>query len=224
DALQTATATAHTAHHGVTFPMPLSAGLTVSIIVNASAPGILDGWFDLNQDGVWDSTEKLISGQQLNAGNNTVTFKYGTSTAPHGTTFARFRFSSAGINSPIGLQPDGEVEDYKITTAGPPFQNPINNLDVNNDGHVTSIDVLLVINFFNFYSRQVKGNIPLPFTSPPFPAPAPVIDPTGGGVPGNGRYLDVNGDGSMSSIDALLLINAINTPGAAGEGEGESGV
>jgi hypothetical protein len=56
-----------------------------------------------------------------------------------------------------------------------------------------------------------------------------VIDPTGGGVSGNGRYFDVDGNGFLSAIDAVLVINVLNSPafragsGGGAGGEGESG-
>jgi hypothetical protein len=74
----------------------------------------------------------------------------------------------------------------------------------------------------------VGQNIPLPPTSPPVPEPAPVIDPTGGGVPGEARYYDVDGNGFLSPIDAILVINYLNSEAfrraqqqGQGEGEGE---
>jgi hypothetical protein len=39
---------------------------------------------------------------------------------------------------------------------------------------------------------------------------------------GRPPYFDTNGDGTVSSIDALLIINALNAP-AGGEGEGSVG-
>jgi Dockerin type I domain/GEVED domain len=227
DGQPNSTATGDLGDDGVTFIVTPSPGLLTTIRVNASAPGVLDAWFDLNQDGIWDASEKLLSGRALVAGDNTLSFTYGTAQALRGTTFARFRFTSAGISTPLGIAPDGEVEDYQIVVGGPPFQNSRNVLDVNNDTFVSPIDALLIINFLNFYSRLVVGgNIPLPPTSPPFPAPAPVIDPTGGGVAGQGRYLDVDGNGFLTSVDAVLVINylnsvAVSSASAAAGGEGE---
>ena|GEM_PF-1846826 len=93
------------------------------------------------------------------------------------------------------------------------FSNPADPLDVNNDGLVSPIDALLVINDMNRHgARSLSGSA--------------------GGVP----YVDVNGDRAVSPIDALLVINAMNEPSrvassaaqvvaAAGtEGEGEAPV
>ena len=67
-------------------------------------------------------------------------------------------------------------------------------LDVNEDGHITPLDALLVINYLN------TGG-PTTFTYAP---------PT---------RLDVNGDRFVSPIDALMVINHLNNHGE-GEGEG----
>lgn len=228
DGQHSAAANADSGDDGVTFTS-LAAGVNTTVIVNAVVPAgttaYLDAWFDLNQDGDWDDPgEKLIDRFPLVNGNNTVPFRYGNATALRGTTFARFRLSSTGTSSPRGIAPDGEVEDYRVTVAGPPFQNPANNLDVNNDTFVAPIDALLAINYLNIFNSMVAGaSIPLPPTSPPFPAPPPVLDPTGGGVRGNGLFLDVNGDGFLTPIDPLLVINFLNSRIASGgEGEGEA--
>jgi hypothetical protein len=227
DGQHSALADADSGDDGVTFTT-LAPGVNTTVIVNAAIPpgmtAFLDAWFDLNQDGDWDDPgEKLIDRFPLVNGNNTVPFRYGDSTALRGPTFARFRMSSTGVTSPRGIAPDGEVEDYRVTVAGPPFQNPANNLDVNNDTFVAPIDALLAINYLNIFSSMTGGNIPLPPTAPPFPAPPPVLDPTGGGVRGNGLFLDVNGDSFLTPLDPLLVINFLNARlTSSGEGEGEA--
>ena len=72
-----------------------------------------------------------------------------------------------------------------------PWQNPTNKYDVNNDGIVAGLDLLLIIN------RILAGQIgPLPLVA--------VVPP----------YIDVSGDGSLSLVDAIQEINHIlaNTP------------
>ncbi|MGN6547085.1 MAG: dockerin type I domain-containing protein [Aureliella sp.] len=73
-----------------------------------------------------------------------------------------------------------------------PWQNPRNPLDVNDDGFITAIDALLVINALNVH-----------FELPPEP-PDPFIPAS---------YMDVNGDAFITAIDALYVINAINSVG-----------
>ncbi|MFN9640532.1 MAG: tandem-95 repeat protein [Pirellula sp.] len=84
------------------------------------------------------------------------------------------------------------------------YQNPNNRLDVDNDGFVSAIDVLVLVNDINANGQRV---LPTGLTPPPF--------------------LDVNGDGSLTSLDVLAVVNFINSGGkggasAGGEGEGDS--
>lgn len=72
--------------------------------------------------------------------------------------------------------------------------------DVNNDGKVSPLDALQVINFLNMNSGMSPNDL---FTSD--------------------SYLDVNGDGKISPLDALQVINSLNQngiEGSSGEGEG----
>jgi len=82
------------------------------------------------------------------------------------------------------------------------WQNPILRWDVNNDGFVSPIDALLLINHINAQSSP----------PPPLPAPRPV------GAP----FYDVNGDGFATAGDVLLVINEINRLNMPPGGEGES--
>ena len=89
-----------------------------------------------------------------------------------------------------------------ITIGNPPpptHQNPIQGLDVDADGLVSPIDVLLIVNYINFNgpSTPVAG----------LPAPPP--------------YRDVNGDNRIDPLDVLAVINFINARGNGGSGEGE---
>ena len=78
-----------------------------------------------------------------------------------------------------------------------PWNNPRNRLDVNDDGFVTPLDALLVINALNT-RFQLPPTLPDPF------------DPV--------RYLDVDPNGMVTPLDALLVINQLNRR-SAGEGE-----
>ena len=100
---------------GVTFlNYPLEKGVTANIIVNASGPGKLDAWVDFNGDGDWaDAGEQIFTSESLAAGDNALSFNV-PSSAPVGTTFTRFRFSSEGGLSFNGSAEDGEVEDYMV--------------------------------------------------------------------------------------------------------------
>lgn len=105
---------------GVVFAGPIARGVQTSVKVFASAVGKLDTWIDFNCDGDFaDAGEYVFAGQALNAGNNVLTFVSPASTIP-GRSYARFRFSSAGVASYMGFAPDGEVEDYAVTISPTP--------------------------------------------------------------------------------------------------------
>lgn len=104
---------------GVVFNTPLAVGASATITVTASGPGKLDAWIDFNQDGDWnDPGERIFTHRDVVGGTNVLTFNV-PAEALLGTTFARFRLSSAGVDAPTGYAPDGEVEDYavNITTS-----------------------------------------------------------------------------------------------------------
>jgi hypothetical protein len=84
------------------------------------------------------------------------------------------------------------VADFigRPSPAAPPWRNPIDPYDVNDDGLVTPLDVLLIINELNRIGR------------------GPLLPPSGSQTPP--PYVDVSGDNDVTPIDALLVINALN--------------
>jgi hypothetical protein len=70
-----------------------------------------------------------------------------------------------------------------------PWRNAANPFDVNDNGFVTGIDALIIINRLNTTGPEV-----LPDTPPPAPF----------------SFFDVSGDGRVTAIDALLVINELN--------------
>lgn len=107
---------------GVVIP-GLIRGTTGSATVTASLAGKLDAWIDFNRDGDWDDPgEQIATSLSLAAGSNNITFAVpaGAST---GTSFARFRLSSAGGLAVTGAANDGEVEDYQVQIGSPLVTN-----------------------------------------------------------------------------------------------------
>jgi uncharacterized repeat protein (TIGR01451 family) len=103
----------------------LGLGEEIRVDVTASAAGVLDAWIDFNRDGDFlDLDEKLtftdVDGADVSGGLNTKTFDVPV-TATTGVSYARFRLTSSGTSSPIGLEADGEVEDYYLVLAGLDF-------------------------------------------------------------------------------------------------------
>ena len=89
------------------------------------------------------------------------------------------------------------------TQAAGSFTNSRDKADVDNDGYVSPIDALLIINKLNSGDTTLSSS---PFAHAPF--------------------VDVNGDGSCAPIDALMVINYLNAQSGsstpAGEGEGDA--
>ncbi len=108
--------------NGILFPLSnvigLSGATTSSFIAIASASGFLDAWIDFNRDGDWsDAGEQIAAKLAMVSGSNSVAFAI-PPTASAGTTFARFRLSTAGGLGTTGPATDGEVEDHAVTFVG----------------------------------------------------------------------------------------------------------
>jgi uncharacterized repeat protein (TIGR01451 family) len=110
---------------GVTFPMVgntrvLSATASNTLTIKASVIGILNAWIDWNQDGDWtDPNEQIAIDRNFSAGDNSLSVTV-PDAAPHGATYARFRFSTTpGLLSTGDTQSNGEVEDYRVNITLP---------------------------------------------------------------------------------------------------------
>jgi hypothetical protein len=91
----------------------------ISIDLSASPSDcFVNGWIDFNHDGTWQQAdEHIVNNVLLTAGAvHPLTFTVPVA-AETGPTFARFRCSVWSGLSPRGPAPDGEVEDYMITTV-----------------------------------------------------------------------------------------------------------
>ncbi len=90
---------------------------TATLSIEASAAAMLDAWIDFNGNGVFDHpAEHIGDGEsiRLSRGSNVVTVVVPAGALP-GSTFARFRLSTAGGLMPTGIAADGEVEDHELT-------------------------------------------------------------------------------------------------------------
>ena len=87
--------------------------------------------------------------------------------------------------------------DFTLAASVSPWQNQTLRHDVNNDGLITALDVLVVINEINRNgARPLDGST---LTPPPF--------------------YDVDGNRSIEALDVLIVINFINANPGSGEGE-----
>lgn len=89
--------------------------------------------------------------------------------------------------------------NFGLFTPPSPWQNQVNQFDVNRDGSVFALDVLLVINAINTH-----GILALPGSSVP-----------------TTFSIDVNGDSMLTPLDVLTVINFINASNRGIEGEGQ---
>ena len=117
---------------GVTFTT-LVAGQTSSLTLNASAAAQLDAWLDWNADGDFDAGEQIFTNQDVTAGNNALSINV-PADATAGTSYARFRLSSAGNLSASGSAADGEVEDYEVDIVARPTVSGTVFRDTNTNG------------------------------------------------------------------------------------------
>ncbi|MCY2974594.1 MAG: tandem-95 repeat protein [Planctomycetota bacterium] len=124
--------------------------------------------------------------------------------SPNGSFTYTPRLGFAGTDTFVYLALATEFESRPTTVTilvQGTWHNPLNSFDVNADGYVSPLDVLVVINALN---RQV-GNFGLTI--------GPMV------------YLDVNDDENVSPIDVLLVINHLNSrarTGVKGNAEGEA--
>jgi hypothetical protein len=111
----------------------------------------------------------------------------GTFAAQLGHTYG---FYCVAIDQAGNAETDA-APDATITTTSQPWQNPADNLDVNQDGLISSLDALVVINYLNANAAALGS--PLPDT-----AVLPL------------NFIDVDGNGFAAPLDALQIINYLN--------------
>lgn len=97
---------------GVRFTSALHVGEPATIEIIASTSGYLNAWIDFDRANGWSQgNEQVATNLVVQPGTNLLHIVV-PANATIGSTFARFRFSTAQDLSPAGLAPDGEVEDY----------------------------------------------------------------------------------------------------------------
>jgi VCBS repeat-containing protein len=175
---------------------PVAVDDTFTVVRNTpTVIDVLRNDFDPDQGGALDRTTLTIAsgpdvGTAVILADGTI--RYTPSTGFSGTaTFQYFVSDTTGQPSNLAR--------VTLNVVNSLHQNPVNKMDVNDDGFVSPIDVLFIVNDINF-----NGFRPLPdsFGRPPF--------------------LDVNGNGGTDALDVLEIINFINSVGSGGAGEGEA--
>jgi hypothetical protein len=122
DGRPTLAADGDTGDDGVAFALIRAGQLDAFTIVSVTgtmATSYLDAWIDFNGDGSFNSIgERVATKFAVHDGRNELHFAV-PSDATAGSTYARFRISTAGVAGPGGAATDGEVEDYVVTIAPP---------------------------------------------------------------------------------------------------------
>lgn len=90
----------------------------------------------------------------------------------------------------------------------PTWMNPVEPFDVNGDNVVTSLDALLGINLIN----DLAGQAGIEVTTDELALPDGTLVRPQSDLPGAARYFDVNGDGQVTPLDILHIINFLNSP------------
>ena len=164
----------------------LDEAVDINVAANDSDP---DGELDLNSVVI---VRQPVRGEAIPQANGVV--RYVPDTGFIGSDF--FEYTIADTEGRVS-----ESARVDVRVVASRLQNPDDFTDVNDDGKVSAIDALLVINRL---ARAGQARIPVVSTD---------VGPD---------YYDVSGDQFISALDALRVINELNirdTLGFGGEGE-----
>jgi len=183
----------------------MNAGERVSMRVGNDSPtiayviarGIRNTKIKLDNLVVGPATEALSAADGSYLLSGIPTGSYQVEVTPPSTTYS-IVLPATGIRSVSVNQgaPSTHV-DFHLRLEVSPWQNQNLRWDVNQDGLITALDVLVVIN-------EINRNGARPLDS------SALVPPP---------YYDVDGNRSLEALDALIVINFINAPPPNGEGE-----
>ncbi len=110
-----------------------------------------------------------------------------------------------GLFEPLEMRTMLSVSPAAPTTPPPPvsWHNTSDPDDVNQDGRITPLDALSIINYLNAQTAKSNGSASA--------GSAQAAAQSGGNPLITALPLDVNGDGIVSALDALKVINALNS-------------
>jgi len=166
--------------------------------VEASMPGAVVGTLSVvDQDN--DAYSFSVSDSRFEISGNVLQLRYDAALDLRTTSAVSLEVTARAVNG------DQRSREFTIDVIEfSPFQNPRIHNDVNGDGVVSPLDILLLINLLNREGYQLG--------SPPGVG-------GGSGEPDGAIYPDVNGDNRLSPLDVLLIINHLNADRGDGEGE-----
>ncbi|GEM_PF-576363 len=144
--------------------------LTLPIENTTGSNAYLSAWFDYNRDGIFSVNERLTRTIPNNSNSTTLTWtnlpQYLINSTINEFGF-RFRISTDqnAINSPTGLAPDGEVEDYlasfnyPLRIVTPIFTAP-DTVCINNPINIQNLSVNASSYYWNFCVSDITNTIP----------------------------------------------------------------
>ncbi|MBT8255338.1 MAG: esterase-like activity of phytase family protein, partial [Bacteroidia bacterium] len=99
----------------------LTPGQSYTLDIDTNGSGVLNAWIDWNGDGDFDNNEQIANDVSPAGGSIALNINV-PSGASIGVTYARFRYSSeSNLTAAYSEAEDGEVEDYKVSTANTPI-------------------------------------------------------------------------------------------------------
>lgn len=180
---------------------PLGIDFRGELVVQEFVKGYEFGTIEIVDQDVGESYTYQVSDSRFEVADGKLKLKSDSSLRYNPTSAVSFEVVATGTVSGDVLR---EAFLVGVTLAPPPWQNKHWALDVNDDGSVTALDALVVINHMN---RHGIG-------SADTPPPA-----------GSATFVDVNGDRFITPLDVLIIINFLNqvqgTPNESGSAEGE---
>ena len=202
---------------GVTFDTIRAGQLDATVTVNVqNAPNgaKLDAWIDFNGDGSWGGPfEQIADSVSVVNGDNVISFDV-PSWAKAGSTYARFRLSTAGGLGIGGKAEDGEVEDHQIAIASPVAANDFSEnrntvttsakyagsmfaADVDGDGDMDVLSVSGRYNTISWYENDGSESF------------APHHTTSYAGGPSSVFAVDMDGDGDVDVLSATAIDDTI---------------
>ena len=122
-----------------------------------------------------------------------------------------------GSNDPVASDKiDFGSFTFDVTAAFSAFTNYANPVDVDADGEVTPFDALLIINEINRGTVELGSPKALAQSGGIAMASAALIGETAEPV----KYIDVDGDGQLTPMDALMVINVLNSASSTSQESG----
>jgi len=183
----------------------LTRGGKATMQVNSSAAdiayviarGMNDARIKLDNLVVGPSTETVTLSNGSYSLQGIPTGDYQIEVVPPSSIYSKIQPSTGIRSASVVIGTAGSNINFTLALSN--WQNPSNRFDVNNDGLISALDVLNVINEINRNGARILDGSTL--------VPPP--------------YYDVDGNQNLEALDALIVINYINANPENGNGEGE---